>query len=113
NLPQLAKEVGAIARQFLHPLGERDIEPLAQVGDAGLRFLVAFFRRVEGLLERRQLASQRRDLLIEDFDLGQRPGADAFLGIESTGESVDPVLRFRDDALYRARIGADALDARL
>src|SRR6266849_4491330 len=113
NLPQLAEKVGAIARQFLHALGQRYIEPLAQVGDAGLRLLVALFRRVEGLLDRRQLAAQRRDLLIEDFDLGQRPRTDAFLGVESAGERVDPVLRFRDDALYRVRIGAGALGGRL
>src|SRR5712671_7325155 len=113
NLPQLAKKVGAIARQFLHPLGQRYIEPLAQVGDAGLGLLVAFFRRVEGRLERRQLAAQRRDLLIEDFDLGERPRTDAFLGVESAGERADPVLRFRDDALYRVRVGAGARDGRL
>src|SRR5258707_11398653 len=113
NLPQLAKKVGAIARQFLYPLGQRYIEPLAEVGDAGLGLLVAFFRRVERLLDRRQLAAQRRDLLIEDFDLGQRPRTDVFLGVESTSERADPVLRFCDDALYRVRIGAGAFDARL
>src|SRR5215470_952299 len=53
NLPELAKKVRTIARQFLHPLGERNIEPLAEVGDAGLRLLVALFRRIEGLLEGR------------------------------------------------------------
>src|SRR5258708_12940170 len=43
NLPQLAKEVGAIARQFLHPLGERNIEPLAQVANAHLAHLSPLF----------------------------------------------------------------------
>src|SRR5262249_29886613 len=104
------KKVGAIARQFLHPLGQRHIEPLAEVGDAGLRLLVALFRGVESLLERRQLAAQRRNLLIEDFDLGERPRTDVLLGVDSAGERADPVLRFRDDALYG--VGAGPLDGR-
>ena len=33
---QSSEEVGAIARQFLHALSERGVEPLAEIGDAGL-----------------------------------------------------------------------------
>src|SRR5262249_6130618 len=55
NLAKLAKKVGAIARQFLHPLRQGYIEPLAEVGDLALGLLVALFRGVERLLERRQL----------------------------------------------------------
>ncbi len=51
--------------------------------------------------------------MIEDFDLGERPRTDVFLGVEGTGERADAVLRFRDEALYRVRIGAGAFDARL
>src|SRR5215470_8018936 len=63
NFSQLAEEVGAIARQLLHPLGQRHIEPLTEVSDAGLRVFIAFFRGVESLLEGCQLAAQGRDLL--------------------------------------------------
>ena len=43
--------------------------------------------------ERGELAAQRRDLLVEDLDLGQRPGAHAFLAVERAGERGDPALR--------------------
>src|SRR5207248_1334684 len=68
---QPAEEVGAIARQLLYALRQRHVQPLAEIGDAGLRLLVLLLRRVERLLERRELAAQRRDLLIEHLDLRQ------------------------------------------
>ena len=49
---QPAEEVGAVARQFLHALRQRHVEPLAEIGDAGLRFLVALLGGVERLFER-------------------------------------------------------------
>ena len=60
NFAQPAEEVGAIARQFLHPLRQRDVEPLAEIGDARLRFPVALLRRVERVFERGKLTAQRR-----------------------------------------------------
>src|SRR6476661_1124104 len=52
NRTQPSEEVGPIPRQLLHPLGERHVETLAEVGDARLRVLVLLLGRIEGLLER-------------------------------------------------------------
>ena len=72
NGAQPPEEVGAVARQFLHPLRQRHVEPLAEIGDAGLQFLVLLLGRIERLFERGELAAQRRDLLVEHLDLRQR-----------------------------------------
>ena len=45
HLPQAAEELGAVARQLLHLLRERHVEPRAEIGDARLRFPVARLRR--------------------------------------------------------------------
>ena len=66
---QAAEEVGAVARELLHPLGERDVEPAAEIGDPGLALLVAALGGVERLLERGELAAHGGDLLVEDLDL--------------------------------------------
>ncbi len=72
NGAQAPKKFRTVARQFLHPLRQRDVEPLSEIGDPPLRFLVAFFRGFERLLERGKLAAQRADLLVQHLDLGQR-----------------------------------------
>ena len=54
DLAQPAEEVGAIAREFLHPLGQRHVEPLAEIGDPGLGLLVLLLRGVERLLRARR-----------------------------------------------------------
>ena len=46
NFAQLAKEIRAVARQFLHPLRQRDVQALAEIGDAQLRFLFLLAREV-------------------------------------------------------------------
>ena len=60
NLAQAAEEVGAVARELLHLLRQRDVEPLAEIGDLGLRFAVGGLRGVERLLDRRELLAQAR-----------------------------------------------------
>ena len=45
DLAQAAEEIGAVARQLLHPLRQRHVEPGAEIGDAGLAVLVAVLRR--------------------------------------------------------------------
>ena len=50
DFAQAAEEVGAVFGQFLDLLRQRQIEPLAEIGDVGLRFLVLLFRSVERLL---------------------------------------------------------------
>ena len=82
DLAQPPEEVGAVARQFLHALGERDVQPPAEVGDLGLALLVLVLRGVERVLERGDLAAERRDLLVEQLDLRERPRADLLLGVE-------------------------------
>ena len=51
-----------------------------------LRVLVLPLRRVERAFERRELAAQRRDLLVEHFDLRQRARGHLLLGVELRGQ---------------------------
>src|SRR3954469_8595183 len=90
---QPSEEVGPVSRQLLHPLGERHVEALAEVSDARLRILVLLLGRVERLLERRKLAPQGGDLLVEHLDLRQRARGEPFLRIELTAERVGLALR--------------------
>src|SRR5205085_2528895 len=83
---QPAEEVGTIAREFLHALGERHIESLAEIGEPVLRFLVSLLAGVERFLQRGELASQRRDLLVEHLNLRQRARADPLLRVELAAE---------------------------
>ena len=55
DLPQPPEEVGAVAVELLHLLRERDIEPLAEIGDLRLRFPVRGLRRRERILDRGEL----------------------------------------------------------
>src|SRR6266480_1806814 len=105
---QAAEEFRAIARQFLHPLRQRDVEPLAEIGDAALRFLVALFGRVERFLERSQLTAQRADLLVQHLDLRQRARGHAFLGFERLVEFIGAALRIAAGA---GKTVIEALDA--
>src|SRR4029453_15865280 len=93
NGAQSSEEVGTVSREFLHPLRERYVQPLAQVGNAALRFLVLFLAGFECRFERAKLAPQRRDLLIEHLDLRQRPGAEPPLRVELTAELGGLALR--------------------
>ena len=70
----------------MHPLRERHVEPLAKIGDAILRFFVALFAGIERFFEGGELASQRRDLLVEHLDLRQRAGAEPSLRVELPAE---------------------------
>ncbi len=54
---QASEEFGAVARQLLHTLGERDVQPLAEIGDLGLVLLVALLGGIECLLDCRELAA--------------------------------------------------------
>ena len=90
---QAAEEFGAVARQFLHALRQRHVEPRAEVGDAALRFLVALLGRIERLFERRELAAQRGDLLDQHLDLRQRARGDLLLGIQCLVQFIGAALR--------------------
>ena len=103
HLPQAAEEVGAEARQLLHLLRERHVEARAEVGDAGLGFAVALLRGGERLLERRELAAQGGDLLVQDLDLRQRPRGDLLLGVERLVERGDLAARRGGAGAARAR----------
>ena len=82
NLSELAEEVGAVAGELLHLLGERDVQALAEIGDLDLAVLVLCLGRIERLLQRGDLKPERGELLIEDLDLGQRLVGDALLLVE-------------------------------
>src|SRR5262249_43389958 len=86
NRPQSPEEVGTVARQFLSPLRKRDVQPLAQIGDAALRFLVLLLACIEGFFERGELTPQRGDLLVEHLDLRQRASAEPPLRVELPAE---------------------------
>ena len=79
DLAKPAEEVRPVARQFLHALGEGNVQPPAEVGDLGLALAVAGLGGAQGILESGDLAAERGDLLIEEFDLGK--GALADLGL--------------------------------
>ncbi len=65
----------------------------AEIGDLALRFLVLLLGGIERLFERRELAAQRRDLLVEHLDLCQRACGKSLLGIDLAGELGDLALR--------------------
>ena len=87
---QPAEELRAEARELLHALGQREVEPLAEIGDARLRFLVLALGRFQRVFDRGKLAAQRGDLLVEQFDLRHRARRDALLRVELAGELVRP-----------------------
>ncbi len=55
DLPEATEKVRAIAIELLNLLRQRDIEPLAEVGDLRLRFLVCRLRCGERILDRSEL----------------------------------------------------------
>src|SRR5215213_2302274 len=67
NGAQPAEEFRSVARQFLHPLRQRDVQPLPKIGDLVLRFLVTLLRGVERFFERRKLAAESTDLLAQNL----------------------------------------------
>ena len=69
DVAQLAEKVRAVARQFLHALRQRQVQPLAEIGEAQLRVLVLLLGSAERIFERADLLAQRADLLIEVLDL--------------------------------------------
>src|SRR5205085_12014643 len=83
---QPAEEFRAEARQFLHALRQREIEPLPEIGNARLRFPVLALGGFERALERGELAAQRGDLLAQQLDLRHRTRGEALLRIELPGE---------------------------
>ena len=92
NGAQAAEEFRTVARQFLHALRQRDVQALAEIGDAALRFLVALFGDFQRFLERRKLAAQRADLLVQHLDLGERARGHRLFGFERLVELVGAAL---------------------
>ena len=89
QLAQAAEEVGAIALQLLHLPGEHDVEAGAEVGNARLALLVLGFRRLQRVVQGRDLPPQREQLLVEQVDLGGRLVGDRLLVLELLGERGD------------------------
>ena len=89
DLAQPAEEFRAIARQLLHALGKRRVQPLAEVGDLGLGRLVLGFGIGEQSVQCLQLPAHRGDLLVQQFDLGQRIGGDRLLLVERSLQPGD------------------------
>jgi hypothetical protein len=84
-------------------LGERHVEPLPEIGDAALRFLISLLAGVEGLLQRGELAPERRDLLVEHLDLRQRTRSDPPLCVELAAE-LGLALGVAADAVIEALV---------
>src|SRR5262245_19787391 len=93
NGAQPSEEVGTVPRQLLHALGQSHVQPLPEIGDAALRVLVLLLAGVQRRFERGELAAQRRDLLIEHLDLGQRPRGEPLLRVELAAELGGLALR--------------------
>ena len=85
DLPQAAEKVRAIAIELLNLLRKRDVEPLAEVGDLRLQFLVRRLRCGERILDRRELLTERGDLLVEHVNLGKSLRRYLLLLIERDG----------------------------
>ena len=92
DLAQAAEEVGAVAVELLHALRQRDVEPLAEIGDLGVGLAVARLGSVERIFQRGDLLAQRGNLLVEQFDLAHRLLADLLLRVEFLAE-LDGALR--------------------
>ena len=105
DLAQPAEEIGAVAVQFLHTLGQRDVQAAAEIGDLGVGVAVALLGDVERVLERADLLAQRGDLLVEDLHLAQGLLADLALVVE--------FARKRGRALVGGVAGAGALRQQL
>ena len=86
DLAQPPEEIRAVAGELLHPLRQRDVEPAAEVGDLGLAIPCRALGGRERLLDRGELAAQRRDLLVEQLDLGQRRAPVAAFRIRARAE---------------------------
>ena len=100
----------------MHALGERHIESLAESGDPVLRFLVSLLAGVERFLQRGELASQRRDLLVEHLNLRQRARADPLLRVELAAELGLPLGGAADavvEALVAVALALGRRQARL
>ena len=67
GLAQLAEELRAVLRQLLDLARQRDVEPLAEIGDGVALRVDLRLLEVERLVQGRELLAQRRDLL------GQHP----------------------------------------
>ena len=89
DFAQLAEEIRAVARQLLHPLRQRDVQALAEVGDVQLGGVFLLLRGAERVLERGDLPAQRADLLIEVFDLGDGARGGRLLQIDLRVERID------------------------
>lgn len=87
------KKVRAVAGQFLHPLGQGHVQAAAEIGDPGLALPVPGLRGGERVLQRRELLAHRRDLLVQELDLGQGPVGRALLGLELAPEIARLALR--------------------
>src|SRR5690606_33378024 len=61
DLAQAAEEVGAVAVELLHALGERHVQAATEIGDLGVGFAVAGLGDFERRFQRADLLAQRGD----------------------------------------------------
>src|SRR5262249_9051412 len=85
DLTKLSEKIRTVALEFVYSLRQREIEPLTELGDARLRFLVFPFGGVERLLDRGELPAQRGNLLIEHLDLRQSARGDLLFALKLAG----------------------------
>ena len=111
DFAQPPEEIGAITVQFLHPLRQRDIETATEIGDLDLRRGILGFRGLKRGFDRGDLRSQRRNLLVEQFDLCGGAGIGLPLLVQLTGQAADPGIGIRIAARSRIekRLQARAL----
>src|SRR5437588_277449 len=95
DLPQAPKELGAVARQFLNPLGERRIESLAKIDDLRLACDIALLGIGKEARQLADLTPERSDLLVQQLDLGERVGRNLFFLVERSAQPADCGAGFR------------------
>ncbi|MND34513.1 hypothetical protein D3C80_251320 [compost metagenome] len=102
DFAQPPEEIRPIAVQFLHPLRQRDIEATAEIGDLDLRRGILGFRSLQGGFHRSDLRSQRRNLLVQQFDLRGGAGIGLPLVVQLAGQAANPGIGVR--IVARSRI---------
>lgn len=89
DLPQPTEEVRTVAVELLDTLRQGDVQPAAEIGYLGLRGVVLRLGCLECTFDGGDLAAKRCDLLVQEFDLTHRPGADLPFVFEFRAKPAD------------------------
>ena len=82
DFTQAAEEIGTVAVELLHALGQRNVQATPKISDLGVGFLVAVLRSVERLFTSADLSAQGCYLLVKQLDLAESALADSELAFD-------------------------------